>query len=84
MRIAIIGLGRMGRAFADRLLDDGHEVSVWNRTPGRADSLQERGARVRSRRHRPAFLLAAMREFPFSSTGLAASADDRAARGEQS
>jgi 3-hydroxyisobutyrate dehydrogenase-like beta-hydroxyacid dehydrogenase len=36
----------MGRAFADRLLDEGHEVSVWNRTPGRADALQERGARV--------------------------------------
>jgi 3-hydroxyisobutyrate dehydrogenase-like beta-hydroxyacid dehydrogenase len=46
MRIAIIGLGRMGRAFADRLLDEGHEVSVWNRTPGRADALQDRGARV--------------------------------------
>ena len=46
MRIAIIGLGRMGRALADRLLDEGHEVSVWNRTPGRAGALQERGARV--------------------------------------
>jgi 3-hydroxyisobutyrate dehydrogenase-like beta-hydroxyacid dehydrogenase len=46
MRIAIIGLGRMGRALADRLLDDNHEVSVWNRTPGRAAELQERGARV--------------------------------------
>lgn len=46
MRIAIIGLGRMGRAFADRLLDEGHNVSVWNRTPGRAGALQERGARV--------------------------------------
>jgi 3-hydroxyisobutyrate dehydrogenase-like beta-hydroxyacid dehydrogenase len=46
MRIAIIGLGRMGRAFAERLLDEGHEVSVWNRTPGRADALQERGARI--------------------------------------
>jgi 3-hydroxyisobutyrate dehydrogenase-like beta-hydroxyacid dehydrogenase len=46
MRVGIVGLGRMGRAFADRLLDDGHEVSVWNRTPGRADALQERGARV--------------------------------------
>jgi len=46
MRIGIVGLGRMGRAFADRLLDEGHEVSVWNRTPGRADALQERGARV--------------------------------------
>jgi 3-hydroxyisobutyrate dehydrogenase-like beta-hydroxyacid dehydrogenase len=46
MCVAIIGLGRMGRAFADRLLDESHEVSVWNRTPGRADALQERGARV--------------------------------------
>ncbi|HSZ29550.1 MAG TPA: NAD(P)-binding domain-containing protein [Pseudonocardiaceae bacterium] len=36
----------MGRAFADRLLDEGHNVSVWNRTPGRAGALQERGARV--------------------------------------
>jgi 3-hydroxyisobutyrate dehydrogenase-like beta-hydroxyacid dehydrogenase len=46
MRVAIIGLGRMGRALADRLLDEGHEVSVWNRTPGRAGVLQDRGARV--------------------------------------
>jgi 3-hydroxyisobutyrate dehydrogenase-like beta-hydroxyacid dehydrogenase len=46
MRIAIIGLGRMGRALAERLLDEGHEVSVWNRTPGRAGALRERGAGV--------------------------------------
>jgi 3-hydroxyisobutyrate dehydrogenase-like beta-hydroxyacid dehydrogenase len=46
MRIAIVGLGRMGRALADRSLEEGHEVSVWNRTPGRAGALQERGARV--------------------------------------
>jgi 3-hydroxyisobutyrate dehydrogenase-like beta-hydroxyacid dehydrogenase len=46
MRIAIIGLGRMGRALADRLLDEGHDVTVWNRTPGRGGGLQERGARV--------------------------------------
>jgi 3-hydroxyisobutyrate dehydrogenase-like beta-hydroxyacid dehydrogenase len=46
MRIAIVGLGRMGHAYADRLLDEGHDVCVWNRTPGRADALQERGARV--------------------------------------
>jgi 3-hydroxyisobutyrate dehydrogenase-like beta-hydroxyacid dehydrogenase len=46
MQIAVIGLGRMGRALAERLLDGGHEVSVWNRTPGRADALQKRGAQV--------------------------------------
>jgi 3-hydroxyisobutyrate dehydrogenase-like beta-hydroxyacid dehydrogenase len=46
MRIAVIGLGRMGRALAERLLDEGHQVSVWNRTPGRATTLHERGAQV--------------------------------------
>ena len=42
MRIAIIGLGRMGHALADRSLEEGHEVGVWNRTPGRAGALQKR------------------------------------------
>jgi 3-hydroxyisobutyrate dehydrogenase-like beta-hydroxyacid dehydrogenase len=46
MQVAIIGLGRMGRALAERLLDEGHEMSVWNRSPGRAGALQERGATV--------------------------------------
>jgi 3-hydroxyisobutyrate dehydrogenase-like beta-hydroxyacid dehydrogenase len=46
MRVAIIGLGRMGRALAERLLDQGNDVSVWNRTPDRAGALQELGARV--------------------------------------
>jgi 3-hydroxyisobutyrate dehydrogenase-like beta-hydroxyacid dehydrogenase len=36
----------MGHALADRFLDDGHEVSVWNRTPDRAAALEQRGARV--------------------------------------
>lgn len=46
MRIVIIGLGRMGRALAERLLEEGHQVSVWNRTSGRAGALQEQGAQV--------------------------------------
>ena len=46
MWIAIIGLGRMGHALADHLLDDAHAVGAWNRTPGRAAALQQRGARV--------------------------------------
>jgi 3-hydroxyisobutyrate dehydrogenase len=46
MKVAIIGLGRMGHALAERLLDGGHEVRVWNRTAGRAAALTERGARV--------------------------------------
>jgi 3-hydroxyisobutyrate dehydrogenase len=43
-RIAFLGLGAMGRPMAARLLDAGHDLRVWNRTPGRADALVERGA----------------------------------------
>ena len=46
MKVAVIGLGRMGRALAERLLEEGHQVSVWNRTPGRAGALQEQGAQA--------------------------------------
>jgi 3-hydroxyisobutyrate dehydrogenase len=45
MRIAMLGLGRMGAAFAGHVLDAGHDLVVWNRTPGRAAALVERGAR---------------------------------------
>ena len=43
-RIAFCGLGSMGAPMAGRLLDAGHDVAVWNRTPGRAAPLVERGA----------------------------------------
>ncbi len=42
--IAVIGLGAMGARFADRFLEAGHEVIVWNRTPGKAEELVSRGA----------------------------------------
>ncbi|MDB5359693.1 MAG: 6-phosphogluconate dehydrogenase, NAD-binding [Rhodospirillales bacterium] len=41
MRVAIAGLGRMGRAFAARIAADGFAVTVWNRTAGRAESWAE-------------------------------------------
>ena len=44
-RVAVLGLGAMGRAIAARLLDAGHDVAVWNRTPGRDGELVESGAR---------------------------------------
>jgi 3-hydroxyisobutyrate dehydrogenase len=44
-RIAVIGLGRMGRGMAGRLLAAGHDVTVHNRTPGRDDALVAAGAR---------------------------------------
>ena len=50
--IGIAGLGNMGRAVAERLLAQGETVSVWNRTPGKADGLDVRVA------HSPADLAA--------------------------
>lgn len=43
MRIAFLGLGRMGVAMAGHLLAD-HDVVLWNRTPGKAGPLLEAGA----------------------------------------
>jgi len=45
MRITVLGMGRMGRALAGRLLDGGHDVTVWNRSPGKAGDVVGRGAR---------------------------------------
>jgi 3-hydroxyisobutyrate dehydrogenase len=42
--VALIGLGTMGTGIAERLLDQGFVVDVWNRTPGPAARLTERGA----------------------------------------
>jgi 3-hydroxyisobutyrate dehydrogenase-like beta-hydroxyacid dehydrogenase len=44
MRITVVGLGSMGRAFAARALEKGHEVTVWNRSSGRAGELVAAGA----------------------------------------
>jgi 3-hydroxyisobutyrate dehydrogenase-like beta-hydroxyacid dehydrogenase len=40
--VAVLGTGRMGRAMVERLVQDGHSVSVWNRTPSAAADLAER------------------------------------------
>jgi 3-hydroxyisobutyrate dehydrogenase-like beta-hydroxyacid dehydrogenase len=43
-KIAFLGLGQMGTPMAARLLQAGHRVTVWDRTPERATLLVERGA----------------------------------------
>jgi 3-hydroxyisobutyrate dehydrogenase-like beta-hydroxyacid dehydrogenase len=43
MKLAIVGLGKMGEPIARRLLAAGHELVVYNRTLGRADHLVELG-----------------------------------------
>jgi 3-hydroxyisobutyrate dehydrogenase len=44
--IAIVGTGRMGTAFAKRLIEVGYDVTVWNRTPSRTSAAAEAGAKV--------------------------------------
>ena len=45
-RIAIIGTGRMGTAIAQRLIETGHDVTVWNRTAERTAAAEKAGARI--------------------------------------
>jgi 3-hydroxyisobutyrate dehydrogenase-like beta-hydroxyacid dehydrogenase len=44
MRVSVIGLGSMGATLARLLLAGGRQVTVWNRTPGKAAALIEAGA----------------------------------------
>jgi 3-hydroxyisobutyrate dehydrogenase-like beta-hydroxyacid dehydrogenase len=46
MKIGFVGLGSMGAAIAANLIESGHEVHVFNRTPARAERLREAGARI--------------------------------------
>jgi 3-hydroxyisobutyrate dehydrogenase len=39
MRIGVAGIGKMGGALAARLMEVGHEVAVWNRTPDKAKAI---------------------------------------------
>lgn len=48
MEIGFVGLGVMGRYMAANLVRAGHLVTVYNRTPGRAEELMALGARVAS------------------------------------
>jgi 3-hydroxyisobutyrate dehydrogenase-like beta-hydroxyacid dehydrogenase len=46
MKLAFLGLGKMGSPIAQRLLAAGHAVTVWNRTRTRAEALAGAGAKV--------------------------------------
>ena len=45
-KVALLGLGLMGMGMANRLLEAGYPISVWNRTPEKAEALAKRGAQV--------------------------------------
>lgn len=44
--VSVIGLGAMGTALARTLLENGHGVTVWNRSPDKAKALVEAGAEL--------------------------------------
>ena len=46
MQIGVAGLGAMGSAIAARLMEVGHQVTVWNRTAAKTKPLADAGAKV--------------------------------------
>jgi 3-hydroxyisobutyrate dehydrogenase len=46
MQIGVAGLGKMGSAIAQRLSEVGHDLTVWNRSPEKAQPLANAGAKV--------------------------------------
>lgn len=46
MKVGFIGLGRMGAGMAANLLKAGHDVTVYNRTPTKAETLIAQGAKA--------------------------------------
>jgi 3-hydroxyisobutyrate dehydrogenase-like beta-hydroxyacid dehydrogenase len=45
-RVSVLGLGLMGSALAEAMLNAGHHVTVWNRTSAKAEPLLAKGAHV--------------------------------------
>jgi len=52
MEVGFIGLGQMGVGMAGSLLRAGHEVTVYNRTPSKAQALIDQGANIAPHRWR--------------------------------
>lgn len=69
--IGFVGLGTMGSAMARRLIDAGHDLRVWNRSPGAASPLVDAGAT----------LVATPGEALATGLSISMLADDEAAEG---
>src|SRR5258708_25826145 len=66
MKIGVAGTGRMGAAIAQRLMNLGHELTVWNRTAEKTQPLAAAGAKVAATPFQAA---------SFSATGITILAD---------
>ena len=42
MKLGFVGLGRMGSRMVTKLLEEGHEVVVWNRSLGKVEELKSK------------------------------------------
>lgn len=40
MQIGLLGIGKMGRAMAERLVETGHAPVLWNRSPAKAEGIE--------------------------------------------
>lgn len=47
-KIGFIGLGDMGQVIVPRLLESGHTVAGWNRSPGKSENLEKAGMKLAS------------------------------------
>ena len=45
-KVGWIGMGRMGYPMAERLLEAGYDVSIWNRTRAKAEPLAKAGGKI--------------------------------------
>lgn len=46
MNITFFGTGLMGSGFITRLIENGHQVTAWNRTPARTETAAKAGAKI--------------------------------------
>ena len=46
MQIGIAGIGKMGAAIAQRLIEVGHTVTVWNRSADKLKAVTDAGAKA--------------------------------------
>ncbi|MFI6761266.1 NAD(P)-binding domain-containing protein [Micromonospora sp. NPDC050417] len=83
-RVAVIGTGAIGGAVVRRLLDGGHEVTVWNRTESRTTELVAAGARrarsVREALSTAALALLTLKDYPAVQQCLAEQDTDLSGR----
>lgn len=45
-KLAFLGLGKMGQGMAARLVSAGHDVTAWNRSPGKSAALEASGCAI--------------------------------------